>query len=146
MTILGSSGVKGHPSAKRDQLDYLELMQDRQVRAYNLVREEDRLIKAKHQSANEDNDAIMNNQTKSKVGDWAWACFLVPFSFVLSFRLLFSVCFLYRLLRFYFRFPAFLGGGLCDSVISSRRYIPTAVLASLKYAYSPFVLSSFLRC
>ena len=40
--------------------------------------------------------------------------------FVLSF----SVCFLYRLLRFSFRFPAFLGGGSCYSVISSRRYTP----------------------
>ena len=63
--------------------------------------------------------------------------------FVLSF----SVCFLYRLLRFSFCFPAFLGGGFCYySVISARRYTPPALLASLKYAYSPCVLSSFLRC
>ena len=51
MTILEGRGVKGHQSAKRDQLDYLELMRDRHIRAYNLVREEDRLIKAKHQAA-----------------------------------------------------------------------------------------------
>ena len=57
--------------------------------------------------------------------------------FVLSF----PVWFLDRLLRFYFRFPAFLGSGFCYSVISSRRYTPPALLVSLKYAYSPCVLS-----
>ena len=59
------------------------------------------------------------------------------------FFLSFSVfrLFLYRLLRFSFRFLAFLGGGFCYSVISSRRYTPPALLASLKYAYSPCVLS-----
>ena len=63
------------------------------------------------------------------------------FSFVLSL----PVWFLYRLLRFYFPFPALLGGGFCYSVISSRRYPPPALLASLGYAYPPCVLSSFLR-
>ena len=72
MTILEGSGVKGHQSAKRDQLDYLELMRDRQVRAYRLIREEDRLIKAKHQANNEKIYAAMNNRTKFVVGDWAW--------------------------------------------------------------------------
>ena len=45
-------------------------------------------------------------------------------------------------IRFSFRFPAFLGGGFWYSVISSRPYTPPALLASLKYAYSPCVLSS----
>lgn len=71
-TILQGSGVKGHQSAKRDQFEYLELMRDRQVCAYSLVREEDRLVKAKHQDASEDIDAIMNNRTKIKVSDRAW--------------------------------------------------------------------------
>ena len=64
------------------------------------------------------------------------------------FFLSFSVCFLYRLLRIYFRFSAFLRGGFCYSAISSRRYTPPALVASLKYAYSPCVLSSvfFLSC
>ena len=47
--------------------------------------------------------------------------FLVPFSFVLSFR---SVVFRLILLRFSFRFLAFLRGGFCYYVISSRRYTP----------------------
>ena len=71
MTILEGSGLKGHQSAKRDQPGYLELMRDRQVRAYRLVREEDRLIKAKHQAANEKVDAAMNNRMKFVAGDWA---------------------------------------------------------------------------
>ena len=45
-------------------------------------------------------------------------------SFFCPVVLSFSVWFLYRLLRFHFRFPAFLGGGFCYSVISSRRYTP----------------------
>ena len=72
--------------------------------------------------------------------------FLVPFSFVCPLVLSFSVWFLYRLLRFYFRFPDFpWWRNLLLSVISSRRYTPP-LLASLKYAYSPCVLSSFLSC
>ena len=72
MTILEGSGLKGHQSAKRDQLDYRELTRDRQVRAYRLVREEDPLIKAKHQAANEKIDAAMNNRMKFVAEDWAW--------------------------------------------------------------------------
>lgn len=63
MTIFESSGVKDHQSARRCQLDYLELMCDRQVRAYVLVREEYRLIKARHQDANDEMYAAKNNRT-----------------------------------------------------------------------------------
>ena len=72
----------------------------------------------------------------------AWSFFVRFCPLVLSF----SVRFLYRFLRFYFRFPAFLCGEFCYSVISSRRYTPRALLASLKYAYCPCAPSSFLRC
>ena len=71
--------------------------------------------------------------------------FLVPFSFVWPFVLSFAVRFLYRLLRFYFCFPAFLGGVFCLLFRLGARP-PPALLASLKYAYSPCVLSFFLRC
>ena len=47
-------------------------MRDRQVRAYELLREEDRRLKAKRQAANDDIDQIMNNKSKFEVGDWAW--------------------------------------------------------------------------
>ena len=72
----------------------------------------------------------------------AWSFFVRFCPLVLSF----SVRFLYPFLRFYFRFPAFLCGEFCYSVISSRRYTPRALLASLKYAYCPCAPSSFLRC
>ena len=72
MTIIECSGVKDHQSEKRDHLDYLGLMRDRQVRAYNLVREEDRLTKAKHQAANDEIEQIMNNKTRFETGDWVW--------------------------------------------------------------------------
>ena len=63
--------------------------------------------------------------------------------FALSLRLVVFHSFLVSLssLFLFFRFPAFLGGGFCYSVVSSRRYTPSALLASLKYEYSPFVLS-----
>ena len=58
----------------------------------------------------------------------------------------FSVCFLYRLLRFSLRFPAFPWWRillLCFFILS-RLFAPPphALLATLKYAYSPCVLSS----
>ena len=34
MTILEGRGLKGYQDLKQDQLDYLELMRDRQVKAY----------------------------------------------------------------------------------------------------------------
>ena len=61
MTILESRGVKGHQCEKSDNLDYLCLTRDRQVREYNLVKEEDRLTKAKQQAANDEIDKITNN-------------------------------------------------------------------------------------
>ena len=69
MTILEGSGVKGHQSKKRYHLDYLGLMRDRQVRAYNLVRQENRLTKAKHQAANNEIEQIVNNKTGFETED-----------------------------------------------------------------------------
>ena len=64
-----------------------------------------------------------------------------------AFVLAISVCFLYRFLRFSCRIPAFLGGGFCSFAISSRRYTPSALLASLKYVFplrTVFCLLAFL--
>ena len=58
----------------------------------------------------------------------------------------FSVCFLYRLLRLPFRFPAFLGGGFGHSVISSRCYPPPPeLLVSLKCVF-PLLAVFFPTC
>ena len=72
MTILEGRGVKGHQGLKQDQLDYLELMRDRQVKAYELVKEEDRLIKARHEANNKHLAELINRRPKFEVGDWVW--------------------------------------------------------------------------
>ena len=72
MTILEGRGVKGHQGLKQDQLDYLELMRDRQVKAYELVKEEDRLIKARHEANNKHLAEPINRRPKFEVGGWVW--------------------------------------------------------------------------
>ena len=51
MTILEGRGIKGHECLKKDQLDCLEPMRDRQVKAYKKVKE-DCLTKARHEANN----------------------------------------------------------------------------------------------
>ena len=70
MTILEGRGVKGHQDLKQDQLEYLELMRDRQTKAYELVKEEDRLIKARHEAANQNLSELINRRPKFEVGSW----------------------------------------------------------------------------
>lgn len=72
MTILEGRGVKGHQNLKKDQLEYLDLVRDRQIRAYNLVREEDKLLKARHDKANDKLAAKFSKIIKIKTGDWIW--------------------------------------------------------------------------
>ena len=42
MKILEGRGVRGHQGMKQDQLDYLQLKRERQVKAHELIEEEDR--------------------------------------------------------------------------------------------------------
>ena len=72
MTILEGRGVRGHQGLKQDQLDYLELMRDRQVRALKLVKEEDRLVKARHEAANEHLQELITKRPKFEAGGWVW--------------------------------------------------------------------------
>ena len=53
ITILEGRGARNHQGLRRDQLDLLQLMRERQNKAYEFVRNEDFLIKAKHYAANE---------------------------------------------------------------------------------------------
>ena len=53
VTILEGRGARSHQGLRRDQLDLLQLMRERQNKAYELVKNEDFLIKAKHHAANE---------------------------------------------------------------------------------------------
>lgn len=73
MTILGSHNeIKGVQSTKRDQLDYLQLMKERQVKAYRLVVESDRLTKEKHRANNEQIDNTITKRPAFEVGNWVW--------------------------------------------------------------------------
>ena len=53
MTISDGRGVRGHQCPKQDQPDFLGLMRDRQIKVLEFVKEEDRLIKARHAAAYE---------------------------------------------------------------------------------------------
>ena len=52
LTMLEGRGARGHQGLRQDQLDYLSLMRNRQTKAYELVRGEDRITKAKHDAKN----------------------------------------------------------------------------------------------
>ena len=58
MTILERRGARGHQGLRRDKLDFLQLMRERENRAYELGREKDFLITAKHRAANEKLNSI----------------------------------------------------------------------------------------
>ena len=72
MTISEGRGAKGHQGLKQDQLNYLELMRGRQVKTYELVKGEDRLIKARHEAANENLIEMINRRPKYEVESWVW--------------------------------------------------------------------------
>lgn len=72
MTILEGRCVKGHQSLKKDQLEYLDFVRDRQIRAYDLVREEDKLLKARHDRANDKLVEKFSRRPNIETGDWIW--------------------------------------------------------------------------
>ena len=72
MTILEGRGARGHQGLRRDQLDVLQLMRERQNRAYKLVRKEDFLIQAKHQVANGKLNSIFRQRPNFAAGQWVW--------------------------------------------------------------------------
>ena len=67
MTVLEGRRARGHQGLRRDQLDFLQLMRERQNRVYELVRKGDFLTKAKHQAANEKLNSIFR-----QAGQWVW--------------------------------------------------------------------------
>ena len=69
-TILEGRGARGHQGLRRDQLDFLQLMRERQNRVYELVRIEDFLIEAKHQAANEKLNSIFPRRPNFAAGQW----------------------------------------------------------------------------
>lgn len=67
MTVLEGRGVRGHADVKADQLDYRQLMRERQVKAFQLVRQEDFLIN-ETRSQNQSIDEMANRQPKWEEG------------------------------------------------------------------------------
>ena len=47
-------------------------MRDRQIKAFELVREEDRFIKARHAAANKHLKEIRSRCPKYSAGEWVW--------------------------------------------------------------------------
>ena len=72
MAILEGRGARSHQRLRRDQLDLLQLMRGRQNRAYELVRKDDFLIKAKHHAANEKLNSIFRQRPNFAAGQWVW--------------------------------------------------------------------------
>ena len=72
MTVLEGRGGRGHQELIRDLLDFLRLMRERQNRAYELVRKDDFLTKAKHQAANEKLNLIFRQRLNFEVRQWFW--------------------------------------------------------------------------
>ena len=74
MTLLSSQKqIRGVQSLKQDELDYLQLMKDKQQAAYRLVIESDRLTKEKHRENNSKIDDTMHKRPMYEVGQWVWA-------------------------------------------------------------------------
>ena len=72
MTILEGRGARDHQGLRRDQLDILQLMRERQSRACELVRKDNFLIKAKHHAANEKINSIFRQRPNFAAGQWVW--------------------------------------------------------------------------
>ena len=53
MATLEGRGVRGHQGLKHDQREFLGHIRGRQIKAFELVKEEDRLINARPAAANE---------------------------------------------------------------------------------------------
>ena len=47
-------------------------MRDRQVKAYDLVKQEDYLIKSRHEANNEELEETLHRRQKWEVGDWVF--------------------------------------------------------------------------
>ena len=72
MTILEGRGDRSHQGLRRDQLDLLQLMRGRQNRAYELVRKDDFLIKAKHHAANKKLNSTFRPRPNFAAGQRVW--------------------------------------------------------------------------
>ena len=69
MIILEGSGDRGHQGLKQDQLGFRGLVRDRQIKAFELVKGEDRLIITRHAAANERLEGLRSSRYLKQNGD-----------------------------------------------------------------------------
>ena len=72
MTVIDECVVKGDTDEKQDQLLYLDIVQERQQRAFELVQESHLIAMSKIQRSNTKLLAILHKLPNSEVGDWVW--------------------------------------------------------------------------
>ena len=79
MTIIDECVVKGHMGKKQDQLLYLDIVRERQQRAFELVQESHLIAMSKIQRSNTKLLAILHKLPNFKVGNWVWIYNLLAF-------------------------------------------------------------------
>ena len=72
MTTIDECVVKGHTGGKQDQLLYLDIVRERQQRAFELVQESHLTAMSKIQRSNTKLLAILHKLPNFEVGNWVW--------------------------------------------------------------------------
>ena len=72
MTVIDECVVKGHTGEKQDQLLYLDIVRERQQRAFELVQESHLIAMSKIQRSNTKLLAILHKLPNFEVGNWVW--------------------------------------------------------------------------
>ena len=72
MTIINECVVKGPTGEKQDQLLYLDIVRERQQRAFKLVQESHLITMSKIQRSNTKLIAILPRSPNFEVGNWIW--------------------------------------------------------------------------
>ena len=72
MTITDECVVKGHTGEKQYQLLYLDIVRERQQRAFELVQESHLIAMSKIQRSNTKLLAILHKLPNFEVGNWGW--------------------------------------------------------------------------
>ena len=72
MTIIDECVVKRHTGEKQDQLLYLDIVRERQQRAFELVQESHLIDMSEIQRSNTKLLAILHKLLNFEVGNWVW--------------------------------------------------------------------------
>ena len=72
IAVLEHSPLAGNQSLDRDQLAYCDLVKERQLRAYRLVREHHAIVTSRLARSNEKLLDTFHKRPRYAVGDWAW--------------------------------------------------------------------------